>query len=96
VIVRNRQGLHLRPADLLVKLARQFSAEVELVRGSLRVDGKSILDIATLGAAQGENLAIEAVGADAEAAVEALADMIENRLPEEEQRYLAEEAQEQA
>lgn len=96
MIVRNRQGLHLRPADLLVKLARQFSAEVELVRGSLRVDGKSILDIATLGAAQGENLAIEAVGADAEAAVEALADMIENRLPEEEQRYLAEEAQEQA
>jgi len=84
VTVQNEQGLHLRPADLFVKCAREFSADIELIRDTLRVDGKSILDIATLGAAQGSTLIIEAQGEDAAQAIHALADLVERRLVEEE------------
>ncbi len=83
VTVANRQGLHLRPADLFVKLAKQFEADVQVVKDSLRVDGKSILDITTLGAAKDTQLAIITTGKDAREALDALADLIERRLAEE-------------
>jgi len=82
VTVANRQGLHLRPADLFVKTAKQFDAQIEVVKDALRVDGKSILDITTLGAAQGTQLAIIAIGEDAQAALDALVELIEQRLPQ--------------
>ena len=82
VVVSNRQGLHLRPADMFIKLARRFDAKVEVVKDTLRVDGKSILDITLLAATKGTELIIEATGHDAEAALDALADLIQNRLLE--------------
>jgi phosphotransferase system HPr (HPr) family protein len=72
VVVANPQGLHARPADLLVKVAQQYTSKVELIKDSERVDGKSILAILTLAAVQGTVLAIEATGDDAEAAVAAI------------------------
>ncbi|HKD38615.1 MAG TPA: HPr family phosphocarrier protein [Pirellulales bacterium] len=73
VVVANPNGLHMRPASLIAKLANQFQSKIELVRGQERVDGKSMLEIVTLVAEHGTNLTIEASGPDAEAAVEALA-----------------------
>ncbi len=73
VVVNNPQGLHARPADLIVKLASRFSARIEFIKNSERVDGKSILAILTLAAVDGTELEIECAGPDAEAAVEALA-----------------------
>lgn len=77
VTIRNPQGLHLRPGELFVRKASEFESTVEVISGSRRVDGKSLLDIATLGAAQGTKLEIAAHGPDAEAAVEALAVILE-------------------
>ncbi len=71
-------GVHLRPAELFSKLAMQFESEIEVVRDSLRVDGKSIMHMLTLGAEPGAILVLEARGGDAEMAVEALARLIEN------------------
>lgn len=71
-------GIHLRPAELFSKLAMQFEAEIEVVRDSLRVDGKSIMHMLTLGAEPGTTLILEARGADAELAVAALAQLIES------------------
>ena len=71
-------GLHIRPAEQFVRLAMKFSSEIEVVRENLRVDGKSIMHMLTLGAEPGAQLRLEARGDDAEQAVESLARFIEN------------------
>ncbi len=82
VTIQNEQGLHARPADLFVRTAMQFEAKVEVVKGSLRVDGKSILDVLTLGATQNTELTLEATGSDAEAVLDALAELVESKFIE--------------
>ena len=77
-VVTNPQGIHARPADLFVKLAKQFQARVEVVCRRQRVDGKSILDILTLAAEKGTELTLEASGVDAAEALEALGKLIES------------------
>lgn len=80
VVVRNKQGLHARPARLIVDQATRFSARVEIVRGGQRINAKSILDIMTLGATHGTQLLLEAEGDDADHAVQTLAVLIESEL----------------
>jgi phosphocarrier protein HPr len=69
-------GLHLRPADRFVRLAHRFQAEIRVSCDGRAVDGKSILDLATLAAACGTRLELEASGADAEEALAALCELI--------------------
>ncbi|HEY2880898.1 MAG TPA: HPr family phosphocarrier protein [Pirellulales bacterium] len=76
VVVVNSQGIHARPADLIVRLAQQFQSKIEFVKDSQRVEGKSILELLTLAAMHGEQLVIEAQGSDAQTAVDALAELI--------------------
>ncbi len=78
VVISNPQGLHARPAELLVRLAMQFESDVEVIRDGQRVDAKSILNVLTLGAGQGTEITLQAQGADAQEAVEALARLIES------------------
>ena len=73
----NALGLHLRPADRFVRMARGFRAEIRVLCGDRQVDGKSILDLVTLAAECGTRLELEAVGPDAEEALVALAGLIE-------------------
>jgi phosphotransferase system HPr (HPr) family protein len=82
VIVTNPQGLHARPADLFVKTAVRFPCKVEVVKGYERVDGKSILAILTLASVQGTELLIEATGPDAQAAVDALVQLVAQNFSE--------------
>jgi phosphotransferase system HPr (HPr) family protein len=74
--------LHLRPADLFVKLASRFQAKIELVKDDERVDGKSILALLTLAAAEGTTLSIEATGDDADKALTALCELVEQNFEE--------------
>jgi phosphocarrier protein len=69
---------------MFAELARQFQSRIELVRNDRRVQASSIIDLLTLGAAQGTELILEAVGDDAEEAVEALAKLVESGFPMEE------------
>lgn len=78
VVIPNRQGLHARPADQFVKLANQFSSQIEIQRETLKVNGKSILDLLTLAAEQGTELILHATGDDATEAAEALAGLVES------------------
>jgi len=78
VVISNPQGLHARPAELFARLALQFDSEIEVIRDSNRVDAKSILHVLTLGATQGTELTLQAHGDDAEAALEALARLVES------------------
>ena len=68
----------MRPAGKFAKAAQQFESTIELVKDDLRVDGKSVLSIMTLGAGQGSQFSLEGSGPDAEMAVEALATFVES------------------
>ena len=83
VVVTNPQGLHARPADMFVKLASKYQAKVEVIKDGERVDGKSILNILTLAAVEGTSLTIEATGPDAQAALNALAELVMRNFDEE-------------
>jgi phosphocarrier protein HPr len=83
VTIVNSPGLHLRPAKLFVELASQYQSRIELIKDDMRIDGKSILSILTLGAAQGTRVSLEGTGPDSQAAISALAALIESGFPEE-------------
>lgn len=68
----------MRPAYMFAETAAKFASKVEVVKEETRIDGKSVLSILTLGAAQGSNVEIEATGDDARAAVDALAKLVES------------------
>jgi phosphocarrier protein len=76
VIVVNARGLHMRPSDKFVRLARSFESEVWVSCFGIRANGKSILDMTTLAAECGTPLDLEASGADADAALIALAELV--------------------
>lgn len=84
VVVSNPQGLHARPAELFVKTAGQFQAQVEVVKDNQRVDGKSILNVLTLGAVEGTELQLEATGPDAQSVLDALAELFKDNFAENE------------
>ncbi len=77
VEIKNKLGLHLRPASQLVKLASQFEAcEIFISKDGQRVNAKSIMGVIMLAAEQGSELAIEAIGPDSEAALAQLTQLI--------------------
>ncbi|MEX2138376.1 MAG: HPr family phosphocarrier protein [Pirellulales bacterium] len=82
VVVINPQGLHARPADLIVKTACRFQSHLEIVKGQERVDAKSMLSIFTLAALPGTELVVEAAGPDAAEALEALCKLFERGFDE--------------
>jgi phosphocarrier protein len=84
VSVTNRYGLHARPAAEFVKLASRFRSEVWVEKDGLEVNGKSIMGVLMLAAESGSTLRLRVVGDDAEAALEALAHLIERGLSESE------------
>jgi phosphocarrier protein HPr len=83
-VVNNSQGIHARPANLIVRLMQQFQAKIEFVKDNHRVDAKSILDLLTLAAAQGTQLDVEATGPDAPQAIDALAELFADNFAEHE------------
>ena len=85
VEITNPLGLHLRPADKFVRLAYTFQSEIRVHCLGRQINGKSILDLTTLAAECGTMLELEAIGPDAEAAVSALAELVEARFHEEEE-----------
>jgi len=76
VVVRNKIGLHARPASQFVKVAEGFSSEIWVTKDGMRVNGKSILSLLTLAAEEGSSLLIEADGPDEEEAIEALSKVL--------------------
>ena len=70
--VRNRLGLHARPAARFVSTAGRFAADVQLTHNGRQANAKSINQVATLGVRQGDEIAVSAAGPDAAAALAAL------------------------
>jgi len=81
--IRNKLGLHARPAMAFVDLANRYQSEVRVIKGRQNVDGKSIMQMMLLAATQGTRLVIEARGGDAREACKALEALILDKFDEE-------------
>ncbi len=90
VEILNALGVHLRPAEKFVTLANRFESQVRVHLRDREVNGKSILDLATLAADRGTVLEVEAEGPDAEAAVAALAQLVAARFHEDDEGHSVE------
>lgn len=84
VAIKNKFGLHARPASLLVKLANNYDAEVQLLKEDTEVNAKSILGVMMLAAGPGQTVTIIADGPDEEEAVNAIFSLIDSRFGEDE------------
>jgi phosphocarrier protein len=76
--IKNRLGLHARAAASFVRLSNKFSSDIKLIKDGYEVNGKSILGILSLAAAQGSELQILAKGKDAEEAIGEIEKLIES------------------
>jgi phosphocarrier protein HPr len=80
--ILNQRGLHARAAAKFVKLATQFDAEVEVRRGDLTANGRSIMGLMMLSAGVGNDVEVSAAGPQAEAALAAVLDLIGRKFDE--------------
>ncbi len=69
LVIKNKLGLHARPAALFVQIANKFDSDISVTKGKEKVNGKSIMGILMLAAGKGARICIQAQGPDAEAAV---------------------------
>jgi phosphocarrier protein len=76
-VIQNPTGLHARPASLFVQKATSFNCEVSLIKGTKKVNGKSIMGVMTLGAAKGDEITLEISGEQEQAAMEELGKILE-------------------
>ncbi len=80
----NNLGLHLRAAAELVKVAHKFKSQIMIVQGIQNANGKSLMGLMTLAAAQGTTLEVTAEGEDAKEAIAAIRSLIAKRFGEKE------------
>ena len=82
--IKNKLGLHARAAALLVKTVNRFSAEVKISKDGQAANGRSIMGVLTLAAAQGSKIQVEAKGEDADDALRAIERLVEKKFHERE------------
>ena len=71
----------MRPAYLFAETAARFDSKIELIKDDIRIDGKSVLSILTLGAAQGTVICLEVTGSDAQHALQVLEELLSSGFP---------------
>ena len=76
IIVKNKTGLHARPAAVFVQIANKFGSDITIIKDDQEVNGKSIMGILMLAAEKGASITIVAEGDDAEEAVEELSQIL--------------------
>ena len=83
VTIKNRAGIHARPAALIVQTANEFECDIFLEKDNNSINAKSIMGIITLGAGYNSVVNVKTEGSDEEAAIEAIVKLFENRFEEE-------------
>ncbi|MGD1815733.1 MAG: HPr family phosphocarrier protein [Pleomorphochaeta sp.] len=77
--VRNRAGIHARPAAMIVKVANKFQSELYMEKDDIKINGKSIMGVITLGAGFKSEIKISCDGVDEEDMASAIEKLFENR-----------------
>ena len=83
-VVKNKLGLHARPAALFVQTTNRFKASVKVSKGDIEVDGKSIMGLMMLAAEEGAKLRIVTNGDDEQAVLQSLEKLFDERFNEKE------------
>jgi phosphocarrier protein len=78
VTIKNRAGLHTRPAAALVKTAAKFKSDFFIDKDGFEINGKSIIGVMTLAAEQGSTLTLRFSGDDEQEAANAVVELFEN------------------
>ena len=82
VVITNASGLHARPATFFIQKANCYKATIWVEKDNRRVNAKSLLGVLSLGIAQGMTVTLIADGADEEAALAGLAELIDSGFAE--------------
>ena len=82
VEIKNKLGLHLRAAATLVKITALYKSDIFLKKDEDEVNGKSIMGIMTLAAAQGTKVTVKAVGPDEKEALLKIKEIVDNKFGE--------------
>src|SRR5229473_3221649 len=88
VVIKNRTGLHTRPAATLVKTASKFKSEFIIYKDGMEINGKSIIGVMTLAAEQGSTLVLKFEGDDEAEAANEIIDLFDRGFDEEIERVL--------
>jgi len=81
--IKNRLGIHARPAAKFAQTANAFESTIRVLKDGLEINGKSIMGIMMLAAAEGNIIQVEAEGPDEKEALRALGNLIEGKFDEE-------------
>ena len=76
--VKNRAGIHTRPAAAVVKLAARYKSDVFLIKDGFEINAKSIIGVMTLAADQGSKLTLKVDGEDEALAVDNIKQLFED------------------
>ena len=82
IVVQNQVGLHARPATFFIQKANEFTSSIWISSEERKVNAKSLLGVLSLGVTRGTSVTLTAEGADEEAAVNELANLIATNFAE--------------
>ena len=77
VVIKNKAGMHTRPASAIVKIAAKYRSDFYISKNGFEVNGKSIIGVMTLAAEQGSTLTLKFEGEDEEKLAEEMSDFFE-------------------
>ena len=83
LIVKNRAGIHARPAALIAQTANKFNCELTLIVGDTEVNVKSIMGVITMAAGYNTSITLKADGSDEREAVQAIEALFDSKFAEE-------------
>ena len=83
ITIKNKTGLHARPAAILVQRANEYSSDIFLEKDEDRINAKSIMGVMMLAAAEGSTIKIIASGDDEQEAVEHISKLLESDIDNE-------------
>ncbi|MCI6799210.1 MAG: HPr family phosphocarrier protein [Treponema sp.] len=81
--VKNRAGIHARPATLIAQLANKFTSEITLEKDSIVINAKSIMGVITMAAGYNTTLTLKVEGPDESEAASAIEDLFEKKFDDE-------------
>lgn len=90
-IIKNKTGLHARPAARFVQLTKKYQSELKLICDGREVNAKSIMGVLSIGAVKGKKVILVADGKDEKEAVAEMVQFIEDELSATDQDNLAKE-----
>lgn len=82
ILIKNKSGLHARPAAHLVKVAGQYQSDIKILKDGLEVNGKSIMGVMMLAAEPGSELEFIIDGSDEKEALTAIIELIDKKFYE--------------